>query len=200
MTPNERAAMVAEAKERDKPHRRLRDMDHLFHVWINQRQDERRNAGESWEHDLYEWKDALREMQRLPHWLRQARTGTLPTIHTQCSHSEPEPITANRLRCALGVDVTECPILRSLYASFEAERTHIAAYSGEPSYPNLTADDGDEIAARVCTWHIFTEQMRLSFEERAQIDTSEGYVQDEGDRMFWRNVYDNLSRGMEEPE
>jgi len=200
MTPEERAARLAELKERDRPHRRLRDMDHLFHTWINRRQDERSNAGEPWEHDLYEWKAALQELRRLPHWLRQARTGTLPTVHQQCSHSAPEPIPANRLTCALGADVTECPILRSLYASFEEQRTHIAAYNGEPSYPDLTADDGDEIAARVCTWHIFTEQFRRVVSGRPQIDTSEGYVQDEGDRMFWGNVYDSLRRGMEDEE
>lgn len=200
MIPEERAAKIAEAKERDRPYRRLRDMDHLFHVWINARQDARRDEGESWEHDLYEWKAALQELRRLPGWLRRARTGTLPTIHVQCSHSEPEKIANNRLTCALGVDVTACPILTSLYASFEAQRTHVAAYNGEPSYPDLTADDGDEIAARVCTWHIFTEQMRRTLSGQAQIDTSEGYVQDEGDRMYWSNVYDSLRRGMEEPE
>lgn len=200
MTPDERAATIAAAKERDKPHRRLRDMDHLFHVWINQRQDERRNAGESWEHDLYEWKDALQELRRLPQWLRRARTGMLPTLHQQCSHSAPEPITDNRLTCAPGVDVVACPILKSLYASFEDQRTDGAPYTGEPHYPDLTADDGDEIAARVCTWHIFTEQFRRILSGQGFIDTSEGYVQDEGDRMYWRNVYDSLSQGMEEPE
>lgn len=197
MTPEELAAL----KERDRPHKRLRDLDHLFHVWINQRQDERRQTGQTWEHDLYEWKSALGELRRLPLWLRRARTGTLPTMHQQCSRQAPEPIAANRLLCALGEDVTACPILASFYAAFEAERTRIMPFNGEPSYPELTADDGDEVAAQICVWHIFTTQLRqYDARDWSAFDTSEGYAQDEGDRMYWRNVYDSLARGVEEPE
>jgi transposase-like protein len=158
--------------------RRSRYADHQFHVWINQRQEQRRVAGELHESDLYEWKNMLQELPRLPQWLKAARTGTLRTVHQQCSRVAPEPIAENRLLCALGVDVTTCPILHSLYESFATAHPHYG----------LTPDDADGIAAKVCTWHLFTEK-----QQHPALDTSEGYVQDESDRSYWATLYAQMS-------
>lgn len=163
--------------------------DHVFHTWINRRQDERRRAGEPWEPDLYEWMHAEREMRRLPIWLERARTKTLPTVHQQCSHSAAEPIEGNRLICALGQDVTACPILASLYASFASDLAREREMHRERGFPlRLNEADADLLAARVCCWHIFMEKQR-----NPGIDTSEGYVQDESDRRFWGTVYRHLA-------
>jgi hypothetical protein len=181
-TPEQEAEMEA--------YKRRTGIDHVFHTWINRRQDERRAAGEPWERSLYEWKTAMQERRRLVIWLRKARTGDLPTEHKQCSHSPSEPIPTNRLVCARGVDVTECPILRNLYDEF----------ARRPNHYESTPDDADEVAADVCAWHIFTGT--IGYEDRkgthSHLDTSEGYVQHEGDRMFWSNVYQSLSMSDDE--
>ena len=157
-------------------------VDWIWHTWINERQEQRRKDGQETEHDLYEWKRALVEMMRMPIWLKRARTGDLPTEHQQCSHSETEPISENRLICALGVNVLECPILTSLRARFDTVRAE------REFYRNVTDGDVDQVAAWTCAWHIFTEHQK-----NPGIDTSEGYVQDESDRRFWKRVYDNLT-------
>ncbi len=167
-------------------HKHRNSVEHVFHVWMNQRQDERREERLPWESDLYEWQGAMREMERLPIWLRRARMGELPTIHQQCSHSQPETIEHNVLRCALGRDVTECVLLKSLYALF-------TEYSKKPWYSDLTLEDADRMGARVCCWHIFRAVFGITGERKNAIDTSEGYVQDESDRRFWATVYDHLA-------
>lgn len=173
--------------------RRKRTIDHVWHVWMNQRQEER-GWGKNTEHDLYEWKRALQEMERLPHWLKQARAGTLPTTHQQCSHSAPEPIEQNRLVCALGMDVTQCPILASLYGVFAEQQTVYQRLADEhDKKPWLLPDDADIAAARTCAWHIFMAKLADS-----HLDTSEGYVQDEGDRRFWATTYRYLSMSDDE--
>lgn len=170
------------AEQTQQDYERRDATDSVFHWWINQRQEQRREAGEPWEHDLYEWKSALREIDRLPYWLKGAREGTLSMTHQQCSHSAPETLPENRVVCALGCDVTECPILQSVYASVAEAKER---YAGFERYATV---DPDEIAARVCCWHIFTEKLKHPY-----IDTSEGYVQDESDRRFWDKVYSHLS-------
>jgi hypothetical protein len=178
-------------------------VDHAFHLWINRRQDDRRKAGEPFEHDLYEWKSMLQEVERLPSWLRRARTNALPTAHQQCSRQAPEGIADNRLICALGMDVTLCPILASLYVTFDQEREHrerLTATWRERGDDEarlarhaLSADDADEVAAKVCTWHIFMSKL-----QRPGLDTSEGYVQDESDRRFWKRTYENMSAAIDD--
>lgn len=155
---------------------------------MNERQDERRAHGDDWEIDLYEWKRAIEEMRRLPLWLKRAQEGTLPTDHQQCSRSATEAIDTNRLICALGVDVTACPILASLYASFAQQMDRDQRTANERFPATLDADGAYVLAARVCTWHIFMAKARGS-----GIDTSEGYVQDESDRRYWSNVYSSLA-------
>lgn len=149
------------------------DANHAWHVWINRRQDERRKSGEPFEHDLYEWKNALGEMRRLPRLFKALREGTLPKVHRQCSHSAPESITENRLRCCLGEDVSECIILASLRATLTEQR--------------IDAADQDRIQGDTCAWHIYQNSSRC--------DTSEGYITDESDRRFWSNLYESLAAG-----
>lgn len=171
--------------------------DHAYHVWMNARQEERRARGEPWEPDLYEFQRAVQELRRLPVWMHRLRTNTLPTTHQQCSHSPTEPIAANRLICALGEDVATCPILASLRATFAGEVDRARRLEEERGIPRrLHEDDIDLLAARCCTWHILISQLKA----KGHIDTSEGYVQDEGDRRFWSRVYDSLSliEGIEE--
>lgn len=176
-------------------------INHAFHVWINQRAEERRRNSEPFEHDLYEWKNMLMELERLPLWLKRARTGHMPTAHQQYLHSAPEAIAENRLVCALGTDVSTCPILASLYATFREQAAARAVWAekmrakfGEDyqaPIEQLTEDDADVVGARVCTWHIFMSTLKAP-----AIDTSEGYVQDESDRRFWGNLYASMSEEM----
>mgnify|MGYP001617180195 CR=1 FL=1 len=157
-------------------------LDHIFHVWINERQMARQKQGMLWESSLYEWKSMLGELQRIPYWLHKARTGALPDQHQQCSLSPVETIEKNTLICALGTDVTQCPILQSLYAKF-------GDLSDYHKSKGLTLEDADDLAARVCTWHIFTTKLT----DQPHLDTSEGYVQDASDRMFWDHYFHSMA-------
>lgn len=169
----------------DNERRHRSDVTWLWHAWINKRQDERAKNSQPWESDLYEWKAAFEAMTGyLIHQLRQARTGTLPTVHQQCSHSDPEPIKKPVLTCAMGVDVTACPILQSLYAFGDEQR--------DSRHMTASPEDIDELAARTCAWHIFTEKFRATEKNGYGFDTSEGYALDTSDRMFWDRVYANL--------
>lgn len=167
--------------------KRRYDMSHVLHVWINGRQQQRHANNEPWEQSLYEWKSAQEELRRLPIWLKRLREDDLPAVHQQCSHSAPEPIAENHLICALGVNVAECPIVASVYATVKEHRER-------ERFPyNLTDEDADQMVASVCCWHIFTEKLT----SKPYIDTSEGYYQDESDRRFWSNVYTSLSGKLE---
>ena len=170
-----------------------------LHQWINRRQDERRKNGEPQESTLYEWKDMEAERERLPGWLQRAFEGNLPTIHQQCSRQPPEPIAENHLICALGQDVTTCPMLLSLRETFDEQRVDERRW--HEKNPRFTLDLTDESVyqamATVCTWHIYTSVFQVPPKRESRlIDTSEGYVQDESDRRFWRNTYDSLQAGI----
>jgi hypothetical protein len=177
---------------REYARRAASDVDHFWHTWINARQDARRASGEAWESDLYEFKAMLHELRRLPIWFRRERTGELPKVHQRCSFSSPEPIAENRLVCAMGVATIECPILRDLTDKFEARRAERWARFGMSALEDSHLDD---LKAKVCCWHIFTAMVR----EPHSFDTSEGYIQDEGDRRFWSNMYESMAAGDPEP-
>ena len=159
---------------------------HVRHVWMNERQDGRAK-GDPFEHDLYEWMRALEEMEHLPGWLKREREDTLPSVHQQCSRTEPEPITSNYLVCALDVRPASCAILASLAAT--------TARMNESPHYNVGEDDLDRTKAEVCAWHIFTSKQRNPY-----LDTSEGYMQDESDRRFWRTTYANMAAADTETE
>ena len=150
-----------------------RDVDQVWHEWFNQQKPH--------DHTLYEFKTMMHELQRLPIWFKKQREGKLPKIHRQCSQSAPEPIKDNKLICALGVKVPDCSILKSLEEYFSKRRE---------SYTGITEDDMDKVKAATCCWHIFKE----STVEGKHLDTSDGYIQDESDRMYWNNVCESLSK------
>lgn len=122
----------------------------------------------------------LNELPRLAFWIRRARTGELPAVHQQCSHCKPEHIHENALLCAKGVNVNECPILASLRKSVK-ER-------------HVSDEDADKLCGLTCAWHILATSLGVEEDKSWHgIDTSEGYVQDASDRMFWSNLYESLS-------
>lgn len=159
------------------------DPSNELHVFINQRQEERADEGKPFEHSFYDFKAMIGEFMRLPYWLKLAFTGKLPKVHKQCSVSSEEEIEDNRLICALGKDVTSCPILKS--------------YLKNPAGGNRRYVD----MATICCWHIYTNDIGFKDGQERQtprIDTSEGYVQDGSDRMFWRQVYQSMTEGLED--
>lgn len=171
--------------------------EHIWHVWINSINPWGDSSVSTpppmltHRKELYEWKAAVGELARLPGWLTRARIGALPTEHRQCSQSPVEPLPENRLICALGVDVRDCPILRSFYETWDDETKR--PYSDA----DLTPEHADAVAAKICVWHIFTQAIEAS-RRGSGIDTSEGYMQDEGDRRFWSTTYANMTLPDEE--
>lgn len=156
--------------------------DHIYHAWINSRQEERRARGENWESSLYKFKDLVEFLRWGPTRLKQAYEGELPVMHQQCSRSAPEPIKNNRLRCCLGKEVLECDILLSLKKKFDEEA------SGIPP------EELFRLMAQTCAWHIFMRQVDGK-EGHFGVDSSEGHLMDESDRSFWQRVYQHLAEG-----
>jgi hypothetical protein len=167
--------------------------DQLYHVWINRRQDERRKAGAEWEGSLYEFKSMLNFLSYGHDQIRKAVEGRLPATHRQCSRCEPEPVENNRLMCCLGKDVLTCPILCSLKATIEEERYRVAPYDGEKHYANVDDEQLYRLMARTCAWHIYHEETGIQDGHHFQVDTSEGYLLDKTDRIFWDRVYTSLA-------
>src|SRR5208283_1645740 len=54
---------------------------------------------------MYAFKSAMQFMPYAAQQIKQAKTGTLRTIHQQCSRCTPELIEKNVLKCWLGQDV-----------------------------------------------------------------------------------------------
>lgn len=162
------------------------DTDHLWHVWINQYAQGESEKGKPRPHSLYEFKSMLQALPWLGRTLGKERKGELPKTHRQCSRCAPEHIHENHLECCLGVKCAECPILISL-------RTSIAARSKE-HYKEITDEDVDHLCGLTCAWHIFTTATGTPADHWG-CDTSEGYIKDESDRMFWSNLYKSLSGG-----
>ena len=139
---------------------------HEWHVAINTHADERRKAGEDWPHFMYEAKSASQEVKRLKLLFRHERTGRLPSVHQQCSRTDPEALPGkNHLSCCLGVRCDECPHLAALDAA------------------DISDDERDEAKAWTCVGHIL-----MSGGDRA----GEGYLLTVDDRMFWNRVYESL--------
>lgn len=161
-----------------------RNREQVRHEWINEWAEQERSRGQQFPHHLYEFMHGLQEIPRLALWIGMLRTDALPRVHQQCSRSEPERIEVNRLICALAQDVATCPILASVRSRFEAK-------CGQSYYTALTDEHIDRTQAEVCVWHIFTSTMQAAA-DGGFLDTSEGYVQDESDRRFWRTTYEHM--------
>jgi len=158
--------------------RERRDILHKMHCNINARQTEiRKENKDEWEHWLYEAYRLGDTMRGVAARFKRLREGTLPTAMRYCSHSPVEELPSQKLTCALGVNVAECPILRDVFVNVEATSPEIL----------------DELKATICAGHIFKESVRPGH----VVDTSEGYILDESDRAFWDKTYAYLA--MEEP-
>lgn len=160
-------------------------LDHLWHVWINARQHELRDADpkHQFEHSLYEFKNMLDFLSYGHKVIADAFEGRLTKTHKQCSRSPELPVLNNRLLCAIGTNVVDCPILLSLKKSFEARGEH---------YQDVEPAAVYELMAKTCAWHIYKTKINGT-EEWGGIDTSEGYMHDESDRMFWSTLYANMA-------
>lgn len=159
-----------------------RNAEHIWHVWLNRWNQ----VGDSdFDHSMYEFKSMLDFLRYGHQLIEQAFTGNLRTIHRQCSLTAPEHIESNCLKCAFGKDVTECGILKSLKSTFD-EKTANEHYAD--AKPELF-----RIMANTCAWHMYTEPIRTG----QFLDTTEGWLMDKSDRMFWDNVYSILAQSDE---
>jgi len=170
-----------------------RNADHIWHVWINKRQDERRKGGLGWEHSLYEFKSLLQFLTYGHKQIEDAFTGNLPKAHKQCSHSPVVPVLDNKLYCCLGKEVTTCPILISLKDAVTAERDRVAPYDGSRPYADVDDQQLYRLMAKTCAWHIYHDACSIPDGHHFTCDTSEGYLIDKTDRMFWDRVYESMS-------
>ncbi len=177
----------------------MADLDHIWHVWINKRQQER-NDQAKWEHSLYEFKTMLQFLTYGAKQIRTAFEGLLPQTHQQCSHQPVEQLPVlNTLKCSReGIDVTKCPILLSLRETFEAERTRIYPFNGKAANPDLKPEAVYDLMAKTCAWHIYTEATGTPEGHHFSIDTSMGYLLDETDRIFWDRVHSSMAMSDDE--
>ena len=133
------------------------DINNKWHVALN-----RFNTARNFEHWMYDAKAMANEIPRITFWFMQERTGQLPQVHRQCSHAEAEPIKENHLSCCLGKICKECPFLLALEKA------------------DVTPEQLDVMKAWTCASHIIQEKAKHF------IDDTEGYIQHEGDKMFWQ--------------
>jgi hypothetical protein len=164
-----------------------RDAEHLWHVWINRRQ-QARGKDAPWEHNLYEFKNMLQFLSYGAKQIEDAFEGRLPQTHRQCSHQPVEQLPVlNTLKCSRdGIDVKKCPILQSLAKTF-GEQTK--------SLPKTVLYD---LMAKTCAWHIYTKATNTPDGHHFAIDTSMGYLLDETDRIFWDRVHTSMATHPEE--
>lgn len=144
-------------------------MLHQWHVAINAA-----NQDPPFRRWMYDAKAIADEVPRLVRLLALERTGSLPKLHQQCSHSTPETITDNHLTCCLGVECRSCEALQALDKA------------------QLPPEQIDTAKAWTCVAHILREG--------GDVDTTEGYVLTTDDRMYWDRLYQSLSYSDEDEE
>lgn len=143
--------------------------NHEWHCAINKHADELRSDKKEHPHFMYEAKNMADEVPRMAMLFKKERESSLPQTHRQCSMQEPVPVDNNHLKCCLGVKCKECPALIAL-----------------ENINRCTPEDSDIAKAWTCASHIVSsggDVMR------------EGYILTVDDRMYWDNVYENLSQG-----
>jgi hypothetical protein len=153
--------------------KRLGRLNHDWHVALNAaifRKEPGRDHIDKhmW---MYEAKHMADEVPRMTMLFALERTGKLPAVHRQCSHSKPEQIPDNHLTCCLNVACRTCPFL-AIIDTVEA-----------------TPEERDEMKAWTCATHI----QREAAAGPNHIDTSEGYIKTTSDQMYWERVYNSLS-------
>lgn len=171
------------------------DAEHAWHVWMNRRADERAKAGEEREHSLYEFKSLISYLEYGHKQIQEAFEGKLRTTHQHCSHTAPEKLATNVLKCCLGKDVTQCPILLSLRDTVQAEdERRVNWYRDQLKQERapMPAEEIFKLMSATCGWHIYREATKGG-EGRFSVDTSEGYHLDESDRRFWERTYASLA-------
>jgi len=169
-------------------------LDHIWHVWINRRQDgaKKDNPSHKHEHSLYEFRSMLQFLTYGRKQIQDAFEGKLPTTHKQCSHSPTIPIINNVLKCSLGKEVVTCPILLQLKATFDEKIASVYPLNGEKAYPDVPPETVYGLMAKTCAWHIYGKSCNVT-ENWGGVDTSMGYLMDTSDRMFWDRVHENMS-------
>ena len=165
---------------------------HIWHAWMNRRNEERAKAGEEFDHSIYRWKDALNFAEYGHKRIQQAFEGTLPTTHKHCSLSPTEKVENNKLVCCLGQEVPTCPMLLSIKTLHEEYWTRpvveCSGYDpGEYYRKEVKPENMYRTMAKTCAWHVY-EESRKRF-----IDSSEGFHLDEGDRRFWQRTYESMA-------
>lgn len=166
--------------------------EHVYHVWINRRQDEIRKKGGEWEYSLYEFKSLMHLLEHGGKRIEEAYTGKLRQVHQQCSRTAPQKIEKNCLKCCLGKDVTECEILVSIKNTFDDERGRECG-TLRKFYADVPDSEMYRLMAQTCAWHIY-KTVTKGQEGHWACDTSEGHLMDTSDRMFWGNVYASLAQ------
>ena len=139
--------------------------NHEWHVAINNHVD---NQQENRPRFMYEAKTVADEVPRMVMLFKLEREQILPSVHIQCSRSKKMPIENNHLTCCLGVKTKECPHLLAL-----------------EKIKRCKPEDIDSAKAWTCATHIISKGGDMA---------GEGYLLTEGDRMYWNNVYENLSQ------
>jgi hypothetical protein len=178
------------ARQRAKAGRAQHDADHVWHVWINDRQ--RGRPSDKWEGSLYEFKDLLKFMRYGHQQIATAFEGRLRKVHRQCSRTAPEVIHENKLKCCLGVEVTHCPILLSLKETVEQQRAIVSPFDGKRPYESLDDQAMYRLMSQTCAWHIYHEACGIQDGHHFHVDTSEGHLMDISDRMYWDRLYQSL--------
>ena len=159
--------------------------NHRWHSWINKVSGILAKENKMLDRTVYEFKSMLDWLSYGHIKLAEAFEGRLPSIHRQCSHQPEEQIKQNMLRCAIGKNVLECPILASLKADYE-----------EHVKPPLESESLFKIMSATCAFHVM--QKATAMTEGFRLDTSEGYMQDTSDRMYWERVYESMAYQPEE--
>jgi hypothetical protein len=169
-----------------------RSADHIWHVWINRYSGEL--PKEEWPHSLYEFKSMLNFLEYGHRLIQKAFDGELPKTHQQCSHQLPVPIINNVLKCAIGTSVIKCPILLSLRDTWQKQMEVVTPFNNKKPYGDLPIELLYQTMSKTCAWHMYTTAVGAAKGYYwGGIDTSEGYLMDESDRMFWSRVYESMS-------
>lgn len=141
---------------------------HEWHVSINKYSDKTKVEETEYPSFMYNAKTMADEVPRMIVLFKLEREDTLRKTHKQCSHQEAVPVEDNHLTCCLGVKCKECPQLLSL-----------------EKIEHCTPEDIDTAKAWTCASHISSKGGDLM---------GEGYLITVDDRMFWDNIYQNLSQ------
>lgn len=128
-------------------------------------------------HWMYEALSASTEVHRLSLLFKKERLGELPKLHRQCSVSKTEEVKDNHLSCCIGTECRKCPHLLSLQKS------------------KMSQEELDTAKAWTCVSHILH-----TLGSGVHLDTSEGYLLTEDDKMFWSTVYESMSNFEPAPE